>query len=195
MRSTEPIHPYEPYRDFLLALARHAMEYGIRHGSPPPLPAAIPDPLLMEPRATFITIERHGQLRGCIGRIEAEVPLLEDIAEHAVAAAIHDPRFLPMTPEETRDAVLSISILTPPEPMSVKSELDLVQQLEPGRDGLILREGRRAATFLPSVWEELPDPFAFVQHLKMKAGWPANYWSDKIRVQRYRSHYITEKRT
>ncbi len=195
MPSTDDINPYAPYRDFLLTFARKAMEHGIRHGAPPPMPDNIPDPILLETRATFITIERHGQLRGCIGRVVAEAPLMEDIAEHAVAAAIHDPRFMPLTIEETKDAELSISILTDPEPMTVKNEIELVQRLVPGRDGLILREGRRGATFLPSVWEELPDPYAFVQHLKMKAGWPANYWSDGIKVQRYRSHYLTEQHT
>jgi len=188
-----PEHPYERFAPFLLGLARASLAYGVAHGHPPVIDRDVPDPLLLEPRATFVTLERHGQLRGCIGRIEAVLPLIDDLNEHATAAAIHDPRFGPVQPQEVPEIVLSISILTPPEPMAVRDEADLLRQLVPGTDGLILREGRRAATFLPSVWEELTDPAAFVQHLKRKAGWPATYWSGGIRVERYRCAYLTEK--
>jgi uncharacterized protein len=144
----------------------------------------------MEPRAVFITLEKNGRLRGCIGHLEATQPLVEDIAENAVAAALHDTRFPPVNADELPDIHLSISILTPPEPMTVADEEDLLQQLRPGIDGLILEEGRRRATFLPSVWEELPDPRNFVRHLKMKAGWSADYWSSGICASRYQSILI-----
>lgn len=188
-----PEHTCSAHASFLLTLARASLAYGVAHGHPPVITRDVPDPSLLAPRATFVTLERHGRLRGCIGRIEAVQPLVDDVNEHATAAAIHDPRFGPVQPHEVPEIVLSISILTPPEPMAVRDETDLLQQLTPGTDGLILREGRRAATFLPSVWEELTDPAAFVQHLKMKAGWPANYWSPGIRVQRYRCEYLSEK--
>jgi len=185
-------NPYEPYRSYLLNLARTSMIHGVTFGTPPPVPASVPSDDLRDVRATFVTLERKGQLRGCIGRIEAVLPLVDDITEHAVAAAIHDPRFGPVQPKEIPEIVLAISILTPPEPLSIHGEADLLQQLVPGEDGLILQEGRRRATFLPSVWDELPDPALFVQHLKMKAGWAPLYWSDAITAQRYRCFYLKE---
>ena len=193
MPSPTEHNPYTPHRTYLLDLARRAMIHGVRHGEPPPVPGDVPDPLLRELRATFITLERKGRLRGCIGRIEAVQPLVADITEHAVAAALHDPRFGPVQSFEIPEIQLSISILTPPEPMTIRNEDDLVRQLVPGEDGLILQEGHRRVTFLPSVWEELPDPQTFVQHLKLKAGWPATYWSSGIQAQRYRSFYLSEK--
>lgn len=192
MRSPMEHNLYEPFRTYLLDLARNAMIHGVAHGVPPSVPQTVPSDLLREWRATFITLERLGQLRGCIGRLEAVQPLVDDIAEHAVAAAIHDPRFGPVQPKEISEIALAISILTPPEALPVHSEADLLQQLVPGEDGLIIEEGRRRATFLPSVWDELPDPGLFVQHLKMKAGWSPSYWSDAIRVQRYRCFYLKE---
>lgn len=169
------------------------MIHGVTCGVPPPVPQPVPSDILREVRATFVTLERKGRLRGCIGRIEAVVPLVEDISEHAVAAAIHDPRFGPVQPNEIPEIVLAISILTPPEPLPIQGEAELLKKLVPGEDGLILQEGRRRATFLPSVWDELPDPALFVQHLKMKAGWSPSYWSDAIRVQRYRCFYLKEE--
>jgi len=97
-----------------------------------------------------------------------------------------------VTPEEIPHIHLSISILTPAEPMAVQSEIDLLQALKPGRDGLILQEGRRRTTFLPSVWEELPDPADFIRHLKQKAGWPPHYWSRQIKAFRYETIYLSE---
>ena len=110
---------------------------------------------------------------------------MEDVAENAFAAAFRDPRFPPLRPDEYPRLEYHISILNPPEPMTVTSEADLLQQLRPGVDGLVLIEGARRATFLPSVWEQLPDPRQFLAHLKMKAGLPADYWSDSLRFERY----------
>lgn len=153
----------------------------------------IPDELRQE-RATFVTLELNGQLRGCIGMLEACRPLAEDVAENAVAAAFRDPRFPPLSREEFDDLKISISVLSPPEEMTFSDEADLLGQIRPGVDGLILQEGFQKGTFLPSVWEELPETELFFEHLKMKAGLPAGYWSDTLRVFRYTAEYIQEEK-
>jgi len=122
--------------------------------------------------------------------LEACRPLVEDVAENAVAAAFHDPRFPPLSRDEFDDLKISISVLSPPEEMSFSSEADLLSQIRPGIDGLILQEGFQKGTFLPSVWEELPETEMFFEHLKLKAGLPAGYWSDTLRVFRYTAEYI-----
>ncbi len=149
----------------------------------------LPDEL-QEKRATFVTLEIHGRLRGCIGRLEACRPLAEDVAANAVSAAFDDPRFPPLSKEEFEKLDLHISILSPPEEMQFESEADALAQIRPGIDGLILQEGGRRGTFLPSVWEQLPDRDTFWAHLKMKAGLPADYWSDSIRLFRYTAELI-----
>jgi AmmeMemoRadiSam system protein A len=192
MPSDQSDNPYAPYRTWLLRHARQALEYGVRHGEPPPVSLAGLDALLTELRATFVTLHQRGNLRGCIGRLEAVRPLAVDLAMNAVAAALEDSRFAPVTEAELPTLHLELSILTPPEPMALTDEADLLKQLQPGVDGIILGEGRRRATFLPSVWEELPDPHSFIAHLKQKAGWPPGYWSNTIQVQRYRTHAFSE---
>lgn len=181
-----------PFNAQLVAWAREALAYGVRHGYPPRVEVGRFPPEALEHRAVFVTLMKRGHLRGCIGHLEATQPLVDDIAENAVAAALHDPRFSRVTEDELADIEVSLSILTPPEPMNVTDEDDLLRQVRPGIDGLILREGRRCATFLPSVWEELPDPRTFVQHLKLKAGWPADYWSSRIKVSRYETEQVRE---
>ncbi len=179
-------------RKELLTRAHDSIAHGLETGTPLPVDKnALPD-WLREPRATFVTLERNGQLRGCIGSLEAHRPLAEDVTQNAYAAAFCDPRFLRVTAAEWPDIDLHISILSPPEPMTVRSEQDLLNQLRPGTDGLILEDGRARATFLPAVWESLPDPRAFVLHLKNKAGLPPEYWSDTIRAQRYTTEYVSE---
>jgi len=184
---------YAPHRERLLSEARRALVEGVKSGHPPVVDLAKYPDILRKQRATFITLEKRGQLRGCIGHLEASQPLILDVMENTVAAALEDPRFEPVTADETKSLTISISILTPPEPMQIQGEADLLRQLRPGVDGLIIGEGRRRATFLPSVWDELPDPAEFVQHLKRKAGWSARYWSDAITASRYQSIYITDQ--
>lgn len=152
-------------------------------------PGAIP-PGLMQKRATFVTLTIGGQLRGCIGMLEACRPLAEDVAENARAAAFEDPRFPPLTEKEFEKLEIHISVLSPPEEILFSSEADLLSRIRPGIDGLILQEGFRRGTFLPSVWEELPEKKLFWRHLKMKAGLPADYWSDSLRVFRYTTEYF-----
>jgi AmmeMemoRadiSam system protein A len=145
---------------------------------------------LQEERATFVTLTIGGALRGCIGMLEACRPLAEDVAENARAAAFDDPRFAPLSREEFARLEIHISVLSPPGEMAFRSEADLLEQIRPGVDGLILQEGGRRGTFLPSVWEELPDRTMFLMHLKMKAGLPGSYWSDTLRVFRYTAEYF-----
>ncbi|MFA7256913.1 MAG: AmmeMemoRadiSam system protein A [Kiritimatiellales bacterium] len=145
---------------------------------------------LLEKRATFVTLTIGGQLRGCIGMLEACRPLAEDVVANACAAAFEDPRFPPLTKKEFEKLEIHISVLSPPEEMSFISEEDVLNQIRPGLDGLILQDGFHRGTFLPSVWEELPQKELFWAHLKRKAGLPANYWSDTVRVFRYTTEYF-----
>ncbi|OAI16051.1 hypothetical protein A1507_12610 [Methylomonas koyamae] len=175
----------EDQRQRLLALARQSISHGLQTGRPLTVELSDYPGELSAHRATFVTLERAGQLRGCIGMLEARQPLAEDVAENAFAAAFRDPRFPPLRDSELAGLDLHISVLAPAEPLPVASEADLLQQLRPGVDGLILQEGGRRATFLPAVWDDLPEPARFLTHLKQKAGLPAAYWSDSLRFFRY----------
>jgi len=172
-------------RKRLLRIARDSIANGVETGVPlTPDLAALPAALRL-PGAAFVTLHLRGALRGCIGTIEAWRPLAEDVASNAYAAAFEDPRFPPVTRDDAPGLVLHIAVLTTPVDLPVRDEADLLAQLRPGIDGLILGEGRRRATFLPSVWEDLPDPARFVRRLKLKAGLPEDHWSPTLRVWRY----------
>jgi AmmeMemoRadiSam system protein A len=174
----------------LMNLALASIRHGLNHGRPIPVDLAGLSPELKTQRATFVTLLKHGGLRGCIGRLEAGRPLAEDIADNAYSAAFQDPRFPPLRENELEELEIHLSLLTPAEPIEFTSERNLLEQLQPGVDGLILAEGSRRGTFLPSVWEQLPSPEEFLQHLKLKAGLPANYWSDSLKVWRYRTEVV-----
>ena len=174
----------------LLDLAKSSIQHGLQTGRPLKINLADFPSELTERRATFVTLQKHHQLRGCIGMLEAVRPLAEDIAENAFLAAFKDPRFPPLADDEFGELEIHLSILTPAEPVSFTSEQNLITQLQPGIDGLILEEGRRRGTFLPSVWEQLPEPEEFLRHLKQKAGLAADYWSENIRIYRYRTEMI-----
>ena len=140
---------------------------------------------LQAKKATFVTLHRNKELRGCIGILEPVRPLAADIAYNAWAAAFSDSRFMPVNTDELDELDIHISILGKPEKMDFMSEDDLVEQIRPGIDGLILEKGFNKGTFLPSVWDSLTDSHEFLNHLKLKAGLPANYWSDDIKIKRY----------
>jgi AmmeMemoRadiSam system protein A len=171
----------------LLTLARDAIATRLGAGSrsPAALPAQMKE-MLDAPGSTFVTLTQDGRLRGCIGSLEAHRPLRLDVCENAVAAAFRDPRFEPLQAGELPRTRVEVSLLSAPEPLPVKSEDDLLHQLRPGEDGVIFRVGSRRSTFLPQVWEQLPTPREFMAHLKEKAGFPAGYWSDEVRIERYR---------
>ena len=178
------------HQPLLLQVARDSIQHGLQTGKPLAVNLADYPAELTEQRATFVTLEKHSQLRGCIGMLEAVRPLVKDIAENAFSAAFRDPRFPPLQADELEDLDIHLSILTPAEPMVFSSEQDVLSQLQPGIDGLILEEGYRRGTFLPSVWESLPEPRQFLRHLKQKAGLPPDYWSKNIRIYRYRTEVI-----
>jgi len=185
MPSAEPATLSARERAILLDVARRSIAHGLDHGTPLRVdPADYPEPLRAE-RAAFVTLLRDGELRGCIGHLEACQALVMDVAENAFAAAFRDPRFPPLSRQESARLEVHLSVLSPPEPMTFSCEADLLAQIRPGIDGLILREGSARGTFLPSVWESLPQPQDFLNHLKRKAGLPAGHWSDRIRVERY----------
>lgn len=169
----------------LLDTARRSIRNGLENGRPLPVSAETFNDTLRQAGASFVTLQANRQLRGCIGSLEAHRPLIEDVAQNAFAAAFRDPRFEPLEPRELDRLGLEISVLSPPTPIEVGSEQDLLRQLRPGEDGLILQEGGNRGTFLPSVWESLPEPRLFLQHLKLKAGLPPDYWSSTLRVWRY----------
>ena len=143
--------------------------------------------VLGENGAAFVTLRKQTKLRGCVGSLEANRPLAIDVLENAYAAAFEDARFPSLRLEEWKDLDIKISVLSRAEPIEFHSEKDLIAQLHPGIDGLILTEGCQRGTFLPSVWSDLSNPDTFLEHLKKKAKLPADYWSDTIRVERYRT--------
>lgn len=165
----------------LTTLARGAIARAFGHPfQRPPLPE-----WLFQPGATFVTLTRGGELRGCIGTLEAHRPLVEDLEHNARAAAFDDPRFPALSEAELARTRVEVSILSKPEPLSFKDEADALAQLRPGVDGVILEAGWHRATFLPQVWEQLPRPAEFLAHLKRKAGLAIDDWSEDVRLLRY----------
>lgn len=150
-------------------------------------------PELDQPAATFVTLTRNGDLRGCIGSLEAYRTLREDVAENARAAAFRDPRFAPVTAEEWPSLRVEVSLLSAPAPLVVEDEADLLRSLRPGIDGVVFSAGTRRATFLPQVWEQLPTPDAFLAQLRRKAGLAADYWSPDVRIATYQVKKWKEK--
>ena len=142
-------------------------------------------PWLQALGATFVTLTQQGQLRGCIGSLQAHRSLLADVKANAVAAALHDPRFAPLAPQELDVTQIEVSLLSGMQPMRFSSEADALEQLRPGVDGVVLDYGRHRSTFLPQVWEQLPSAREFMAHLKSKAGLPAQFWASELKLQRY----------
>jgi hypothetical protein len=175
------------HKRFLLIVAMDSIRHGLKHGRALPVELGDTPPALAEPGASFVTLSIDGELRGCIGTLEAKDPLIRDVVKNAYCAAFSDPRFPPVDESECSVIAIKISILTPPEAFPVANESELLEKLRPGIDGLILEDGQRRATFLPAVWEDVADPKEFVEHLKRKAGIPANSWSPRIRAFRYRT--------
>lgn len=135
--------------------------------------------------ATFVTLEIRGRLRGCIGSLRPTRSLRHDVRENAVAAAFRDPRFPPLEVEELAALAVKVSVLSPFEPLAATSEEELLLELRPGHDGLVLRCGLHRATFLPQVWEQLPEPRQFLERLREKAGLPPGFWRDDLAFERY----------
>ena len=167
--------------DALLARARNAIasDLGGAQVKEPEHPA------LHQRGATFVTLTRQGALRGCIGSLQAYRPLDQDVRENARAAAFRDRRFTPLSAAELAATRVEVSLLTPAEPIRFATEEDAVRQLRPGIDGVILESERHRGTFLPQVWESVPDPWQFMSELKRKTGLANDFWSEDLRLYRY----------
>jgi len=162
----------------LLRLARQAIETAL-HGGDVPLPA---DAIFQTPAAVFVTLREHGDLRGCVGSIEADQPLGRAVVSAARAAAFTDPRFAPLSIGELDAVRIEISVLSPLVPLPVASEAEAIRALARTRPGVLLRCGHRQGLLLPKVWESVADAAEFLRHLKRKAGLPADYWSEAVEL-------------
>jgi len=172
-------------RRIALEVATNALEAAVRGEPAPALDSdALPE-VLRRPGACFVTLHEGEALRGCIGSLSPVRPLADDLVNNARAAALNDPRFEPLTPAALERISLSVSVVGPPGRLHFETEEELVALLRPGVDGVILREGERRGTFLPAVWDAIPEPAQFVRALKRKAGLTPEYWSSAIEAQRY----------
>lgn len=181
-------------KQVLLELAREALVCAIRGENFPPLDNEALTPALRENGASFVTLTKHGDLRGCIGTLEARQPLAEDVREHAAEAALDDYRFPPVTKNELPDIRIEISRLTKPQALEYSDPNDLLRKLRPGIDGVVLRDKFRRATFLPQVWEHLPESTLFLDQLCLKMGADRHYWrSNKLTVETYQVEEFHEE--
>ena len=170
----------------LLDLAREALEHAARGKKLPPLNNSSLTSRLLSNGASFVTLTINGNLRGCIGALEAFQPLAEDVREHAIAATLDDPRFNPVEESELNGIRIEVSILTAPHPLEYSSNEELLAKLRPHVDGVILKDNYRRATFLPQVWEKIPDPEDFLDHLCAKMGATPHLWQGtKLQVYVY----------
>ena len=176
----------------LLKLAADSIEMGLK-GTQLEVDLAVCSRALRDLGASFVTINVRDELRGCIGSLEIKRALAIDVVKNARAAAFDDPRFSALTQEEFENLHIHISVLSSPETIECASEDELVRQLRPGIDGVILEDGASRATYLPSVWEVLPDPHKFLQQLKRKAGLSLDHWSETMKVQRYTTECISSR--
>ena len=161
----------------LLRLARESVERAVKGEELPPLDLSALPPRLREEGSSFVTLTLHGKLRGCIGSLEPYESLAEDVREHAAGAALKDPRFPPVSEDELSGLEIEISRLTRPVPLEYRDANDLLSRLRPHVDGVILRvDPHRQATFLPQVWEKIPDPAEFLDNLCYKMGLEPDMW-------------------
>lgn len=172
-------HLSETERSFLLSLARKSIENHVKGQRPPDLELDGLSGILKEQGAAFVTLTIQGYLRGCVGALEPYQSLAEDVREHAVAAAFEDYRFPPVQSNELEKIEIEISYLTRPLSLKYEDADDLVRKLRPDIDGVVIKDGMRRATFLPQVWEKIPNPNDFLGELCMKMGAPADLWRRK----------------
>lgn len=172
----------------LLALARSSLEEALAGESSSPPEAD----WLEQPGACFVTLKQEGRLRGCIGSIHVHRTLAEDVRENARAAALRDPRFSPLSADELGRTSIEVSLLSPLEPIEFTSEEDLLAQIRPAIDGLVLEYQEYRGTFLPAVWESLPRPTEFLRQLKRKAGLETDFWSPEMKIWRFTVDHWSE---
>ena len=179
----------------LIRLARQVISLQLgQKESAPVSPELLADPLLQAQQAVFVTLNKRGQLRGCIGSLIGTESIVDGVRRHALNAAFHDHRFSPVTDDEIQDLTIDISVLTEPEPLAYDDSADLVAKLRPGVDGVILGDSSWAsATFLPQVWDQLPTAELFLGHLCRKAGLPEKAWQRRhLTIQTYQVQYFKE---
>ncbi|HNY65105.1 MAG TPA: AmmeMemoRadiSam system protein A [Deltaproteobacteria bacterium] len=187
-------------REHGLALVRMAREtietsLGIRSGEDDPEDALLNDAVMESKHGVFVTLTKDGDLRGCIGFLEGRESVKDAVRHNALNAAFNDPRFPPLRASEVGDIDIEVSILTDPEPLDYSGPSDLLNRLRPGIDGVIIRSGLHAATFLPQVWDQLPDKEDFLDHLCLKAGLPARAWKrGDLEVLTYQVQHFEEER-
>ena len=179
-------------RERLLEIARRSIRHGLDNGAAASIDLREFGARLMRDAAVFVTLLRAGQLRGCVGSLEARAPLAQAVAISAFNAAFRDQRFPVLQADEFDALAIEISVLSPMEPIAAASRDELLAMLEPGIDGLLLEDRGRRATFLPKVWEKMASPHEFVEHLLLKAGLPRDHWSNSLRVSRYRTLSFAE---
>lgn len=181
----DSLHLSTQAQEILLNLAPKAIEYGLHHRTTMPVETQEYAEELQTTRAVFVTLTIDNELRGCIGTLEATNPLVCAVVKYAYAAAFSDPRFSPVTIADLKLLEIHISVLSNLEPLSFTSESDLLRQIRPGIDGLLLEEDYHRGTLLPSVWEDIPQKEEFLRRLKLKAGLSPNHWSNQLSVKRY----------
>jgi AmmeMemoRadiSam system protein A len=163
-------------KEYLLRVARAALEAATHDRQLSPLDLSELPERLQAPGASFVTLTKQGALRGCIGTLNAEVPLVEDVRQHAVDAARHDHRFHPVTPDESQSIAIEVSVLSQPQPISTTDPDEIPKVLRPSVDGVVVLSGSRRATFLPQVWEKVRSPEEFLTMLCQKAGMSGDAW-------------------
>ena len=181
----------------LVQLARQTLMHELGKAVPPDesekMQKSLLDQCYQTYCGTFVTLKINDQLRGCIGNLAAEEPLSEGVRRNAINAAFHDPRFPPLSEKELENVDIEVSILTEPQPLEYVDGKDLLTRLRVDIDGVIIRKGHASATFLPQVWEQLPDPEEFLEHLCMKAGLSSDAWrKNKLDVLTYQVQYFEE---
>jgi AmmeMemoRadiSam system protein A len=186
LSSCTDINPAEGRQ--LLDIAHRSIEAGLDGARMLSLDAEGMQGALATQRGSFVTLTRNGELRGCMGVIESPGPLAQNTADCAFNAAFRDPRFTPLTPAEAAQTRIEVSVLSEMEPLVIRDREDLLQQLQPGVDGLLMEDGRYRSIFLPQVWKKVGSAQEFLEHLLSKAGLPGDYWSGTIRFSRF---YIT----
>lgn len=176
----------------LLEIARDSIRQGFASGKPLQVELDSRESELTEPAGVFVTLTQNGELRGCVGSLQAREALAQAVATSAFNSAMLDRRFAPLREDELERTRIEISVLSPPQDFPVESYDDLLSQLQPGVDGLVIEDRGRRATFLPKVWDSLTTPEEFVGHLMLKAGLAAGHWSSHIRVQRYATQIFAD---
>lgn len=183
----------DPRGAILLEIARTSLREALTGSARRDAGGDVP-PWLLENAATFVTLRKLGDLRGCVGSVKAVRPLIVDVRENAVAAAMRDPRFPPLDPEELEEVDLEVTLLSPLQPLTFSTESEALAQLEPGIDGVLLQWHGYRATYLPQVWEALSEPGTFLASLKQKAGLAADFWHPEVEILRYSARHWSESK-